>query len=87
MNKPELIIDERLVRECAESAQPPKWDPDVQKGGAGEPNKDRQRNKSQYKKPEKATVKERPKVEVVLEVEDEAEEEPQRDDSFGAAPG
>jgi len=59
VGKPELIIDERLVRECAESEKPPKWEPSQQAKPKGERGQDRQR-KQEYapKKPPEQKQKE-----------------------------
>ncbi len=93
VGKPELIIDERLVRECQESEKPPKWEAPPQSSEA--PKQDKHRSKGEYKKREKVTVEE-PIEEVIAESAKaaqseqepvpEQEEEQQSDDTFGAAP-
>ena len=83
VGKPELVIDERLVRECAESKKPPEWEPEQQaKPKAepkGEPAQDRQRKQEPKKPPEpkpKEPEPEKPKPKKV-------EREPLEDDDFG----
>lgn len=93
VGKPELIIDERLVRECEESEKPPKWEAPAR--STGTPKQDKQRSKGEYKRQEKVTVEE-PIEESIAESAEaeqperepvpEQEEEQQNDDSFGAAP-
>lgn len=85
VGKPELVIDERLVRECAESKKPPEWEPEQQaKPKAepkGEPVQDRQKKQENTpKKPPEPKPKEpepeKPKPKKV-------EREPLDDDDFG----
>lgn len=89
VGKPELIIDERLVRECEESAKTPKWE--VSEKRTGEPKQDRQRKQNEYKRPEKEKIEEPSRDEPIAEPEQlssvpEPEEERREDNTFGAAP-
>lgn len=89
VGKPELIIDERLVRECEESSKAPKWEAPAK--GTGTSTQGKQRNQNEYKRPEKVTVEETVREEPVSEPEQqiqvpEPEEEQQENKTYGEAP-
>ncbi|MFA6556647.1 MAG: type IV secretory system conjugative DNA transfer family protein [Candidatus Obscuribacterales bacterium] len=81
----EVVIDERLVRECEESAAPPKWEATPKAQHKSEPKRERHREEDrERKKPEKVKEPEPEKTKVkTVEAELEPEEQ---DDGFGAAP-
>jgi type IV secretion system protein VirD4 len=57
--KPEIVIDERLVRECEESKMPPKWEAKQETKPTNEPKQQRQQEQGHKpEKPEKPKEKE-----------------------------